>query len=247
VRLLTLTLVLLVGSLTVSGAEDTTSYRGLATYKTPKTPMRQQEMHEASTGSLRRRTTVVSTVTINDGLIVINVPIAVLGGSDALLARWQEGINRTWNFGNDGAAFAFCGRAVVFNAHFTLRRSPDGLNPDAHVVVVEDVKPGRTHTSRVWHALGTSPTYSARTGFWGSDADGATAAHEFGHLLGLLDEYVESETGLRAPGERPVPNEARYPDAWLSLMAQEHGSVLERHVREVVRIHGAAHALACEQ
>ncbi len=238
-----MTLALLVGLLPVSGSEDTSS-RGLATFKTP---MRQQEMHEASAGSLRTRTTAVSTVTINDGLIIINVPIAVLGGSDALLARWQEGINRTWNFGNDGAAFTVCGRAVVFNAQFTLRRSPDGLNPDAHVVVVEDVKPGQTHTSRVWHALGTSPTYSARTGFWGSDADSATAAHEFGHLLGLLDEYVESETGLRAPGERPVPNEARYPDAWLSLMAQEHGSVLERHVREVVRIHGAAHALACDQ
>ena len=96
-----MTLALLVGSLTVSGSEDTSS-RGLATYKTP---MRQQEMHEASAGSLRTRTTAVSTVTINDGLIVINVPIAVLGGSDALLARWQAGINRTWNFGNDGAAF----------------------------------------------------------------------------------------------------------------------------------------------
>jgi hypothetical protein len=243
-RLLALTLVLLVGPLTVSAAEDATSHRVRAT---TTTPMRPQEMHAASAGSLRSRTAVVSTVTINDGLIVINVPIAVLGGSDALLARWQEGINRTWSFGNDGAAFTVCGRAVVFNAQFTLRRSPDVLNPDAHVVVVEDVKPGQTHTSRVWHALGTSPTYSARTGFWGSDADGATAAHEFGHLLGLLDEYVETETGLRAPGERPVPNEARYPDAWLSLMAHEHGSVLARHVREVLRIHGATHALACDQ
>ena len=243
-KLLSLTLALLVGSLTVSRAEDAISHPVRATYKTP---IRQQEMREASAGSLRMRPPAVSTVTVNDGLIVINVPIAVLGGSDALLARWQEGINRTWNFGNDGAAFTVCSRAVVFNAQFTLRRSPAAMSPDAHVVVVEDVKPGQTHTSRVWHALGTSPTYSARTGFWGSDADGATAAHEFGHLLGLLDEYVESETGLRAPGERPVPNEARYPDAWLSLMAQEHGSVLERHVREVVRIHGAAHALACEQ
>jgi hypothetical protein len=30
-------------------------------------------------------------------------------------------------------------------------------------------------------------------------------------------------------------------------MAQEHGSVLERHVREVVRIHGAPQMLSCER
>jgi hypothetical protein len=192
-----------------------------------------------ASSSLWARANPVSTITIDDDRIVITVPIAVL------VARWAEGIDRTWNRGNDGGAFSVCGRAVVFNAQFTLRRSPDALNPDAHVVVVEEVKPGHTHISRVWHALGTSPTYSVRTGFWGSNADAATAAHEFGHLLGLLDEYVEGEGGMRAPGERPVPNESRYPDAWLSLMAQEHGSVLERHVREVVRIHGAERALPC--
>jgi len=200
-----------------------------------------------ASSALSARTNAISTVAIDDERIVINVPIAVLGGSDALIEHWRQSIDHVWNRGNDGGAFRVCGRAVVFNAHFTLRRSPDTLNNAAHVVVVEDVRPGQAHISRVWHALGTSPTYSARTGFWGSNADGATAAHEFGHLLGLLDEYVESETGMRAPGERPVPNEARYPDAWMSLMAQEHGSVLERHVREVVRIHGAGRALACEK
>ena len=200
-----------------------------------------------ASSSLWARANAVSTLTIDDDRIVINVPIAVLGGSDALVARWQQGIDQTWNRGNDGGAFSVCGRVVVFKAQFTLRRTPDSLNPDAHVVVVENVKPGQTHVSRVWHALGTSPTYSVRTGFWGSNADGATAAHEFGHLLGLLDEYVERETGMRAPGERPVPNEARYPDAWLSLMAQERGSVLARHVREVLRIHGAGAALSCGQ
>ena len=187
----------------------------------------------------------ISTVAIDHDRIVITVPIAVLGGSDALIGRWRNGIDQTWNRGNDGGAFRVCGRAVVFNAHFVLRRAPDPMSSAAHVVVVEEVKQGQSHISRVWHALGTSPTYSARTGFWGSNADGATAAHEFGHLLGLLDEYVESESGMRAPGERPVPNEARYPDAWMSVMAQEHGSVLARHVREILRIHGVGHALTC--
>jgi hypothetical protein len=102
--------------------------------------------------------------------------------------------------------------------------------------------------SRVWHALGTAPTYSSRTGFWGSNTDAATAAHEFGHLLGLLDEYEENDTnanGLREPGEKPLPDERRFADAWLSLMAHERGSVLSRHVREAVRLHTTDSTAAC--
>ena len=34
-----------------------------------------------------------------------------------------------------------------------------------------------------------------------------------------------------------MPDQRRFPDAWLSLMAQEQGSVLARHIREVVRMH----------
>lgn len=197
------------------------------------------------TGTAAASATVISTIAVDDTTIVITVPVEVLGGSDALIARWQQGIEQSWNRGNDGRPFRVCGRDVVFNAAFTRRQPPATLTRQAHVVVVETVRPGQAHVSRVWHALGTSPVYAARTGFWGSTMDAATAAHEFGHLLGLLDEYVEAEGGMRAPGERPVPNEARFPDAWRSLMAQEHGSVLERHVRDVVRIHGAPHALAC--
>jgi len=198
-------------------------------------------------GALLAKANAVSTVVTDGHTVVINVPIEVLGASEALIERWTEGIDRAWNFGNNGEPFSVCGRHVVFNAQFTARGTGEILNADAHVVVVEKVKPGQRYVSRVWHALGTSPTYSARTGFWGSDTDGGTAAHEFGHLLGLLDEYVENETGMRAPGERPVPDEARFPDAWLSLMAQERGSVLERHVREILRIHGAHAVLSCAE
>jgi hypothetical protein len=187
----------------------------------------------------------VSTIVTSDAVIVINVPIEVLGGNDELIERWKHGIDQTWNRGNDGRPFRVCGRDVLFNALFAPRPLHKTLTRDAHVVVVENVEPGRSYVSRVWHALGTSPAYSARTGFWGSDTDGATAAHEFGHLLGLLDEYIEAESGMRAPGQRPVPDEARFPDAWRSLMAQERGSVLERHVREIIRIHGAGRVLTC--
>src|SRR5687768_228705 len=67
----------------------------------------------------------ISTVSIDQDRIVITVPIAVLGGSDALIARWRDGIDQTWNHGNDGGAFRVCGREVVFNPHFMLRRAPE--------------------------------------------------------------------------------------------------------------------------
>ena len=113
----------------------------------------------------------------------------------------------------------------------------------SHLVIVQQVRPNEQFVSSVWHALGSSPAYSARTGYWGSNMEGIIAAHEFGHLLGLLDEYVEADgnaNGLREPGERPVPDIARYPDASFSLMAGERGVVLARHIDEILRIHGFA-------
>ena len=189
----------------------------------------------------------VSTVVVSDAHVTVNVPIEVIGATEALIATWQRGIDAVWNAGNDGRAYRVCGRDVVFHAQFMPRDTGETLSSQRHIVVVEQVRPGQSHVSRVWHALGTSPAYSARTGFWGSNTDGAIAAHEFGHLLGLLDEYLQGDTRLRAPGERPVPDVARFPDAWRSVMAQEQGSVLQRHVREVLRIHGAEAALSCRQ
>jgi hypothetical protein len=178
---------------------------------------------------------------------VINVPIEVVGGTDDMIVTWQRGIDRAWNRGNDGRPFGVCGRQVTFVPVFARRPQEGQVPRNVHVVVVEEVAAGDRYVSRVWHALGTSPAYSSRTGFWGSNTDAATAAHEFGHLLGLLDEYEENDTnanGLREPGETPLPDERRYPDAWLSLMAQEGGNVLGRHVREVVRMHGTSGALS---
>jgi hypothetical protein len=192
--------------------------------------------------------TAISSMRVDAATITIDVPIEVVGGTDEMLALWWSAIDTVWNRGNDNRAFRICGRDVVFNARF-LRRPAEGQVPrNVHVVVVEDVAPGERYVSRVWHALGTSPAYSSRTGFWGSTTDPATAAHEFGHLLGLLDEYEENDTnanGLREPGETPLPNEKRFSDAWLSLMAQERGSVLWRHIREVVRMHTLEGTPAC--
>jgi hypothetical protein len=140
-----------------------------------------------------------------------------------------------------------CGRPVRFEPVFA-RQSSARLARDSHVVIVERVGEGQSFVSTVSYALGTSPTDSPRTGAWASNIDAATVAHEFGHLLGLHDEYVENDangTGRREPGEVPRPDLARYPDASFSLMAVAQGGVLSRHVHDIVRMHGGDHLLTC--
>lgn len=201
----------------------------------------------ATRSALTARADVVSALLVDEASVVIHVPVNIVGVGEDVLARWRDAIDRVWNYGNDGRPFSVCGREVRFDPTFTPVAVAQPSR-DSHLVVVRDIREGEQYVSSVWHALGTSPAYSPRIGYWGSHMNGETAAHEFGHLLGLLDEYVENdanENGLREPGERPVPDVKRYPDAWFSLMAGERGVVLRRHVRDVIRMHGGGDALVC--
>jgi hypothetical protein len=191
-----------------------------------------------------------STLTSDPATITITVPIDVVGGSETLIALWHAGIDDAWNHGNHGTAFEVCGRKVQFVPQF--RRLPPDANTsrDAHVIVVEEVRPGQYYVSTVWHAAGTSPTESARTGFWGSNASPTTAAHEFGHLLGLDDEYIENDVNgnaTRDPGETPIPDTSKYSDAAQSAMGVHEGAVLPRHVEAAVAGHDVAGTLDCAQ
>jgi hypothetical protein len=61
-------------------------------------------------------------------------------------------------------------------------------------------------------------------------------------LLGLLDEYIETDAnakGSRDAGEQPAPDSARLFDPPCSPMAIERGGVLVRHI-EIFQMHGAA-------
>jgi hypothetical protein len=189
----------------------------------------------------------VSSVLTDETTLTVNVPIDLVGASEEVAARWRAGIERYWNRGNDGRPFAACRRSIHFRAQFR-RRVWAPQSSTSHLVLVERVRPGERFVSTVWHTLGTSPAYSPRTGYWGSTMDGAMAAHEFGHLLGLVDEYIEADAnanGFRDAGERPVPDASRLADAPFSLMATDRGSVLRRHIDEILRMHDAA-APTCE-
>lgn len=191
---------------------------------------------------------VISRVAVDETSITITVPIQIVGANDATIDAWQHGIDNTWNRGRDGRPFEICGRRVRFEPVFLPMMATVPQPRPAHLVFVHDVAPGQLFVSSVWHALGSSPADSARTGFWGSNISPETAAHEFGHLLGLLDEYRENDAngnGLRDVGEVPVPDLNRFPDAARSLMAVEAGVVLDRHIRDIVRMHGLGDTLTC--
>jgi hypothetical protein len=190
----------------------------------------------------------VSTLSVSANSITITIPIDIVGVEPDVLDRWQQAIDRAWNHGNDGDSFTYCGRRVIVDARFTPQTTVQS-SASSHLVVVREVRAGESYVSSVWHALGTSPSYSPRTGYWGSNMEAATAAHEFGHLLGLLDEYMEIDVngnGLREPGERPAPDVRRFPDAGFSLMATERGVVLQRHITEILRVHGVDAMLNCQ-
>lgn len=181
----------------------------------------------------------ISTIVADAERLTIVVPVRVVGGRPGLVERWRAGIDRAWNQGHRGGPFQVCGREIRVEPRFIANPQPLFAKA-AHVVYVEDVRPGERFVNSVWHPSGTTPTEAIRTGYWGSNLTARKAAHEFGHLLGLPDEYVEDDAngnGRRDPGEGSRPDVARYPDAWRSLMAFEQGRVLARHVREIVRLH----------
>jgi hypothetical protein len=189
----------------------------------------------------------ISSLRIKDDEVVLTVPALIVGGDDELVNGWLRAIEQTWNLGNDGGPFVVCGRRVRFEPVFTRGSSPQ-VARNSHLVTVERVRDGRNFVSSVAYVLGTSPSYSRRAASWASNMDARTVAHEFGHLLGLIDEYVENDVNLsghREPGEVPRPDLGRFPDAWFSLMATERGVVLSRHLAEVVRVHGGEELLGC--
>lgn len=189
-----------------------------------------------------------SSLTVDPEGIRVIVPIEVDGGDDALISRWSDAIDRAWNRGNGGEPFVYCGRPVTFVPLFKVLPESGNVDPGYHLLVVQPVRDGQYFVSTVSHTRGTSPADVNRNGFVASNASDAVVAHEFGHYLGLPDEYNENDTngnGVRDPGETTTPNTALYPDAAGSLMATADGQVYPRQVDEALKEHGIDEQLQC--
>ena len=126
----------------------------------------------------------------NGGFRVI-VKIDLFHDDPALAGKWKEAITDVWNDEPGlGRRWKYCDRPVEFVPD--IRVFPAGAKgrPDAHKIRVKLLPPGRDIVSKVrWSSKKFDPNGNS-TGVWGSNESDDTIAHEFGHLLGLIDEYV---------------------------------------------------------
>lgn len=189
-----------------------------------------------------------SSLEVGDHEITVIVPLEVEGASDELTGAWMDAIDAAWNKGNHGGAFYYCGRPVRFVPVFK-QIVPSGIgDPGYHGLFVIPVRPGQYFVSSVFHQAGSSPTTTTRNGFIADTAGAATVAHEFGHYLGLDDEYVlvdRNGNGVRDESDTTSPNTAVHADANSSLMGTLEGAVLQRHIDEALDEHGIGDALQC--
>jgi hypothetical protein len=77
-------------------------------------------------------------------------------------------------------------------------------------------------------------------GHWPEEKRPASIAHEFGHVVGLPDEYQAYTGPDGQPMSRPTPG---YEDSIMS----DFGPVHQRHVDEVVRMHTSLDELECDE
>ncbi len=120
-----------------------------------------------------------------------------------LMTTWRNGIQNTWN--NHWG----CGRLGESVCPFTFEVQWVTTNPQ--------------HTVRVRQGSGRANMLN-----WYTQNGGGVAAHEFGHMLGLVDEYSESSV---CPNRNPVNtgtimdnNSNNIPDRMMTKFADNIGS-----------------------
>jgi hypothetical protein len=191
-----------------------------------------------------------NTATVTSTSITISVPIDIVeetveGDADYYRRLWTASINEWWNRGftvtcPDGSK----PRRVVFDPDIEVRSHETGFRYEAHVVAAlpgESTLPGYPPRADV-HPPGEiyDPLEETVIGHWPEEKRPASIAHEFGHVVGLPDEYETSTGPNGQPMSRPIPG---YQDSIMS----DFGPVHQRHLDEVVRQHTSLDELECEE
>lgn len=94
----------------------------------------------------------------------------------ACKARWKQGIEQAWS-----GQFGCCESPGCSNQR-DIELTVDWVSQDEHLAVTVKQGPGRSNLT-LWHTTDS----------------GQVAAHEVGHLLGNVDEYVDTLCPLRSP------------------------------------------------
>jgi hypothetical protein len=164
--------------------------------------------------------------------IRITVPIDLVGGEDDVAARWNQAIKKFWNDGPFLGYFKYCGKKVEFVPDVHPIAAGQQGRPDADKITMRLVREGVYVRSNVLHHGEFDPANNSG-GNWTSTASDQIIAHEFGHLLGLRDEYFyldNNHNGKRDPHEPTAPK-PEFRDG--SLMAGP-GKILQRHIDEAM-------------
>jgi hypothetical protein len=151
------------------------------------------------------------------------VKIDLFHDDPEIAEEWRDAITNIWNDGPGvGKRWTYCGRPVEFVPDIQVFPAGGKGRPDAHKIRVKLLKPGRDIRSNVqWSSKKFDPAGNS-TGTWGSTESDDTIAHEFGHLIGLIDEYEVISEEPRVT--RPLPG---FED---SLMAERGGTVNQSHI-----------------
>jgi hypothetical protein len=172
-----------------------------------------------------------------DGKIVITVLIDLISPEDGIVEKWDKAIRDYWNDGPGFGYFKYCGRKVQFEPNIQPIAAGQKGRSDAHKIRMKLVADHVYETSFVRGRRVFNPKEN-RTGTWLSNASPQLVAHEFGHLLGLRDEYFHIDTNgndVREFNERTAPL-PEFRDG--SLMATWHGKILQRHIDQAMANHG---------
>jgi hypothetical protein len=155
----------------------------------------------------------------------VRVRIRLTGNkaTPAHIAIWQNGIDAKWN-----RAFH-----VENDRRIPIVFEPDWNGPSAHHSIELKDPPVEREDAAHWYA---GPNANPGPGAAQDTTDANTAAHEFGHLIGLADEYnltagdYQKFTGT-APPAGPAPASGY---STTSVMANITGPVEGRHMRPFV-------------
>ncbi|MFH1047397.1 MAG: hypothetical protein V1738_03785 [Patescibacteria group bacterium] len=145
--------------------------------------------------------------------------------ADDLLKLWSEQLALTWNGPNGQQTFGDCGCRVTFDFKIQIlsvgqdcRQAPVGY----HCINVVDRPVNQRGNRADMHVVAPNSGWNG-FGEWTTNATGADAAHEIGHLLGLKDEYHYEDKDGDGTAEAYVNDNHQSKDPQ-SIMAQSWGN-----------------------